>query len=1267
MFENMLIWKRLAIGFGIIILFTLTIGVVALFNTDKLDTVTHELYERPYKASNAMRDVGRRIFEMQNAVKDTLIYHDESRISEVIEALQYHDVEILNDLAIIKRASVIEDERLASFVASYKEWRSIQADIISHKRAGDDEQLRELISGRSEDIVAYLERYIDDFLEASNRLGDEFIHQAEQTHKITNYEMVALLVITVILGLFISSYIARGIVRPLDHVVKSLKKIAMGDLDHEIAIRRRDELGILADSFRDMISNLRHKSEIANHIKQGDLNHLVDIQSKHDRLALAMNEMIYSLRQKTEEAENQHWLINGQAELAGQMRADQDLKDIGQNVINFLAQYLNCHLGALFIADTEEKQLDYLVGYACSSAMQDSQPIAFGEGLIGQAANERKVLIVDDAPVDYIKVSSSLGDKEPSQIIVLPLVVYQQVFGVIELASFHRMTALERQFINSVAENIAIAISSAQSRVKLKLLLEESQRQAELLQIQQNELQASNAELEEKTEKLLASEEHLKIQQEELQATNEELEEQTATLKASEGRLQTQQEELQAANEELEMKSNSLQKQNERIERYSREISDKASALEQASRYKSEFLANMSHELRTPLNSLLLLARTLSEDTEGNLTEDQIEAATIIYNSGHDLLSLINDILDLSKIEAGQMTLDVTDVRPNDLVSRLRKTFTHVVTEKGLAFNIDFEQALPEFIKTDFKRLDQILKNLISNAIKFTHQGSITIRASLFHDDDKKPWIRIAVIDTGIGIPEEKQALIFEAFKQADGGTARQYGGTGLGLSISRQLAVLMGGKIFIASKEGEGSTFTLDIPADVASVTMSEGAVSAEVNMPVAPHILKPSLEAEVKSATDNDKERKKALLQKCPLDDDRETIKAGDKVILVIEDDLNFAKILLNQARRNNFKAIAVDDGEAGYLLAEKFQPDAVILDISLPGIDGFTVLDRLKENPDTRHIPVHIVSAMDSETDATRKGAIGFLQKPVDKDQLENVFSNVSEVIAKEVKDLLLVEDDESVVVGIRNLIGNGDVKITIAGSGADAFKLIQSGQFDCMILDLGLPDMSGFELLTRLNAAVDIDIPPVIVYTARELSREETDKLREFSQSIIIKGVRSEDRLLDETALFLHRIVGNMPQNKQKIIRNLYEKDAFLLDKKVLIVDDDMRNLFALSKILRDRGMKVFKAQNGRKGLEALEENEGIDLVLMDIMMPEMDGYETTRAIRAQEKYTKLPVIALTAKAMKEDREKCIAAGASDYLSKPVDIDRLLSILRVWLYQ
>ena len=760
-----------------------------------------------------------------------------------------------------------------------------------------------------------------------------------------------------------------------------------------------------------------------------------------------------------------------------------------------------------------------------------------------------------------------------------------------------------------VAENIGIAFNSSQSRTKLKELLEETQRQGEELQSQQEELKQMNEELEEQAQ-------NLKQQQEELQITNEELEEQTQ----------------------------SLEEKNKEVEASKNDIEQKTKQLEISSKYKSEFLANMSHELRTPLNSLLILSKDLSENRNKNLDHDQIESAEIIYKSGHDLLILINEVLDLSKIEAGKMSINIERVPLRNFTDELLREFKHHAEQKGLKLTSKLDKELPESIRTDSQRLNQILKNILSNAIKFTEKGSVNISINRYTENT----VIISVKDTGIGIPEDKQMAIFEAFQQADGGTSRKYGGTGLGLSISRELAKLLGAEIKLSSILNEGSTFSIIIPLEIHHE--QEPARTNTFKEPVL-----------YKQHSENDSE----YIDYPSIEDDRDSITKDDKAVLIIEDDLKFASILLKQANKKGFKCLSAATGEDGLLLATKYKPQAIILDLDLPGINGHQVLQELKANPVVRHIPVHIVSINECSFDTLKEGAIEYLMKPVNKKELEDAFTRIENFVSRKMKNLLIIEDDENSRKAMRKLIGNGDVKCFEAGTGKDALEMYHQNQIDCIILDIGLPDMNGFDLIHKLVNVKEHPVPPIIVYTGRELSKEENNELQKYAESIIIKGVKSEERLLDETALFLHRTISNLPESKQVIINNLYDKEAVFHSKKILLVDDDMRNVFALSKILKERGMEIIKAENGKNALEMLNMHSDIDLVLMDIMMPEMDGYEAMKRIRSEGKHKNLPVIALTAKAMKDDKQKCIDAGANDYITKPVDVERLLSLMRVWL--
>ncbi|MFV5692157.1 response regulator [Flavobacterium sp. LT1R49] len=730
--------------------------------------------------------------------------------------------------------------------------------------------------------------------------------------------------------------------------------------------------------------------------------------------------------------------------------------------------------------------------------------------------------------------------------------------------------------------------------------------------------------------------EELQIQQEELRQLNEELEQQAQDLKQ-------QQEELQMTNEELEEQTQSLEERNKEVEASKNDIEQKTKQLEISSKYKSEFLANMSHELRTPLNSLLILSKDLSENRKKNLDDIQVESAEIIYKSGHDLLVLINEVLDLSKIEAGKMSITIEKVSLKFFTDDLLRDFRHQAEQKELKLVCKLATALPEFIYTDLQRLNQILKNLISNAIKFTDKGSVTISIT----PNTETTLNISVTDTGIGISEDKQIAIFEAFQQAEGGTSRKYGGTGLGLSISRELAKLLEAEIKLSSKLNQGSTFSLIIPLEIHPEQESVSKVT------VKPVLYTPRSENEL------------TYLNYPTIEDDRNSINTNDKIVLIIEDDHNFASILLKQANKKGFKCLSAATGEDGLLLASKYKPQAIILDMGLPGIKGKQVLHELKVNPSVRHIPVHIISANDRSLEPIREGAVEYLMKPISKDALEEAFNRIENFVNRKIKNLLIIEDNENSRKAMKILIGNGDVKCLEAASGKEALELYEQNHIDCIILDIGLPDMSGFDLIHKLEDIKGHNMPPIIIYTGKELTKEENNMLHKYAESIIIKGIKSEERLLDETALFLHRTISNLPKSKQMIINSLHDKEAIFHSKKILLVDDDMRNVFALSKILQERGMEVIKSENGKNALEMLDKHTDIDMVLMDIMMPEMDGYEAMKRIRAQIKFRNLPVIALTAKAMKDDKQKCIDAGANDYITKPIDVERLLSLMRVWL--
>jgi len=928
-----------------------------------------------------------------------------------------------------------------------------------------------------------------------------------------------------------------------------------------------------------------------------------------------------TLKRAESETAGKNWLLTGNTELNEKLIGDKSLEELANNTISFLCTYLKAQIGAVYLFSDKENALILTGRYAFSSSTDTKEKFMLNEGLIGQAAQEQKQISITDIAVEHIRITSSVLNAKPKHLFITPFLFEGKTVGVIEIGRLFEFIETEKEFINSSMISIAISVNTAIVRKKVQDLLEETQAQSEELQSSQEELKQLNEELEEQSQ-------NLKQQQEELQMTNEELEEQTQSLEAK----------------------------NLEVEASKKDIEQKTKQLEISSKYKSEFLANMSHELRTPLNSLLILSKDLSENRNKNLDGVQVESAEIIYKSGCDLLVLINEVLDLSKIEAGKMSINIEPVSLKNFANELIREFKHHAEQKGLKLNSKLNKELPEYIRTDSQRLNQILKNLLSNAIKFTEKGSVSISI----DRNTEDTIIISIIDTGIGIVADKQQAIFEAFQQAEGGTSRKYGGTGLGLSISRELAKLLGGEIKLSSKLKEGSTFSLIIPLEI---YQEQELVDTNTNknyLEKKSSLFKPRMLNESK------------YLNYPSIKDDRDTIAGDDITLLIIEDDLKFAAILLNQANKKGFKCLSAATGEDGLLLALKFKPQAIILDMLLPGINGHAVLLELKANPALRHIPVHIISAKESSLEPIREGAIEYLMKPVAKEDLEEAFNRIGNFVNRKMKNLLIIEDNANARKAIRILIGNGDVKCFEAGTGKEALTLYEQNYIDCIILDIGLPDMSGFELIHKLEKTVpagrqlkDHNLPPIIVYTGKELTKEENNELEKYAESIIIKGVKSEERLLDETALFLHRTISNLPKSKQVVINNLYNKEAIFHSKKILLVDDDMRNLFALTKILKERAMEIIKAENGKNALEMLELHPEIDLVLMDIMMPEMDGYDAMKQIRSHVKFAKLPVIALTAKAMKDDKQKCIDAGANDYITKPIDVERLLSLMRVWL--
>jgi HAMP domain-containing protein/CheY-like chemotaxis protein len=985
----------------------------------------------------------------------------------------------------------------------------------------------------------------------------------------------------------------------------------------------------LTENVNQLAANLTNQvraiAEVATAVTRGDLSRSIQVEARGEVSYLKdnINEMIRNLKETTQKNAQQDWLKTNLARFTRLLQGQRDLQAVTKLILSELAPLVSAHHGVFYMMDSgdSDARLRMIASYGYRSSRKLPTSFLPGEGLVGQCALEKVRIWLTDVPRDYIVVSSGLGAAPPTNIVVLPILFEQQVKAVIEIASLDRFTETHLSFLDQLMESIGVVLNTIEANSRTESLLTQSQSLAQ-------ELQQTNQELAEKAR--LLSEQNIEVE-----------------------------------------------RKNREVEQAKLALEEKATQLALSSKYKSEFLANMSHELRTPLNSLLILAQQLGDNPDGNLSGKQVEFAKTIHGSGSDLLTLINDILDLSKIESGTVTLDVSEYRFQNLRNYVDRTFRHMAEAKHLGFSVELKDNLPTAMMTDTTRLQQVLKNLLSNAFKFTTHGQVSLSISLvtsgFSSDHPNllhadAVLAFAVTDTGVGIASDKLQLIFEAFQQADGSTARKYGGTGLGLSISRELARLLGGEIRVESVVGGGSTFTLFLPYNRAGFINYDTGRQPQVRLPLpSPQVVyTPPAQTELALIDHASISELDADLDQYSGSDDRGLVAPGDPSVLIIEDDERFSQIVLGFAREKNFKGIVTMQGDSALSLARDYLPSAILLDLDLPDIDGFTVLDRLKRDPSTRHIPVHVMSSLRERERALRLGAISYLNKPVSKEALQEEFSRIQKFLLGGKRSLLVVDDEPAQRDSIVALIGDSDIHIVAVDTGQAALDALREQHFDCMVLDLTLPDISGFDLLDIIGKDGSLRDLPVVINTAKDLNRKEVAKLKRYAKTIVIKDARSPERLLDETALFLHRSQASLPEAQRKMLEEIHAAEGGLAGRKVLIVDDDLRNIFALSSLLERQQMHVLFAENGRDGIEVLERDPTIEIVLMDIMMPEMDGYDTMRAIRRIPKFKSLPIITLTAKAMKGDRDKCIAAGASDYITKPVDVAQLLSLMRVWLH-
>jgi signal transduction histidine kinase/DNA-binding response OmpR family regulator/CHASE3 domain sensor protein len=1019
---------------------------------------------------------------------------------------------------------------------------------------------------------------------------------------------------------------------------ESVAIVADGPTEHsrsdaEMRIRkgRMDDIRAAVDDMMTYERTLRHQRSVAAEASiQATryafigivvaLSIVLAFLSRRQLLSIAATFTAALEREKVARAklQTEDWVRRGHVQLAEAIQGDRTTADVAQSALRFLANYVSADIGAFYAMNGAGWVR--LGGFALDSTAAGPDKFKLGEGLIGQTAASKRLRRLKNVPAGYIEVQSGTGRHRPLDLVVVPACADDAAHAVVELGFLREAEPQSVALLERVGETLAVAVRSAESRTRLRELLEESQRQSEELQ----------------------------TQQEELQVANEELHSQSDALRLAHVQLEERKEELEASNSSLLMQRNSLEQAQKVIE-------EKAAEVDRASRYKSEFLANMSHELRTPLNSSLILAKLLAANKNDNLTPEQVKFATMIYDAGNDLLALINDILDLSKVEAGKVDVNATPIALQNVVADAARTMEPVAREKKLVLSARVEDGAPLEIETDVQRLQQILKNLLSNALKFTEAGevSLTVRGV----DNR---VEFAVRDTGIGVAPDQQEAIFEAFRQADGNANRRYGGTGLGLSISRRLARLLGGELTLASTVGEGSEFTLSLPrvyasasppAVVATDFAFAGAHPARLPAPLVARA--PTLAPAPRRLTEG------------TVGDDRESLDSRRRTVLVVEDDPAFAMVLVDLAHELDFQCLVAHTADDGVTLAMANLPSAVVLDIKLPDHSGLSVLDRLKRDPTTRHIPVHVVSASDYQQEALSMGAAGYMLKPVQREALLTAFRTLEDRFSRRVRRLLIVEDDDRQRESIVQLLAADDVETTGVSTVAEALEKLRSSTFDCVVTDLALPDASGDDLLEKMASDEAYSFPPVIVYTGRSLTQDEEQRLRKHSSSIIVKGARSPERLLDEVTLFLHRVESELPAAQRRMLRSALDRESVFEGRKILIAEDDVRNVFALTSVLEPKGAQLIIARNGREALDALAKDPGIHLVLMDIMMPEMDGLEAMREIRKRTPWSKLPIIALTAKAMRDDQERCLQAGANDYISKPLDVEMLLSLLRVWM--
>ena len=1198
------------IGFGIIILIMLAvIGNTYINFVKESEAVKWNVHT--YKVIQESDGLLMSLLDMETGARGYVITGNESFLEPFNKGNSSYENHY-DKLKQLTEDNSEQQQRLYNINNKYKEWVEWEKNIIIAKRkevSSGKLKLEDLIaivqSGYGKNMMDELRSILGDINNEEERLLLNRNADLIKMEKETRVIMLTGGALATITAIIIASLSIRMIVNPVKVVTNTFREIAEGEVNLEARLmsNSEDEIGKMARYF---------------------------------------NIFMTKLKELISENRNQSWLTTGRAELNEEMRGVREINTLSSRIITYICRYLNMQIGKFYVK-TDSNTFKVFGSYSYSSSEGSPDEFNIGEGLVGQAALEDKIVLVQDVPADYMKIISGLGEAVPKNILIAPCMYHEEIECIIELGSFNQFTDVQLKFIEQVSENIATSINLTKAQTKMEVLLNKTLVQAEELQVQQEELRQNNEELEEQAKILKQSEMNLQTQQEELRVSNEELEEQT---------------------KKLEQQKRDISENNKLLRKANHEIEGKAKELEIANKYKSEFLANMSHELRTPLNSIIVLSQLL-ENKKANepLTEKQLEYSKTIHSSGKNLLRLIDDILDLSKVESGKIDINFDQVNLAELAENTKSLFTPIILQKNIDFKIEIEDGLPEKIISDEQRLQQIINNLLSNAFKFTETGYVKMNICRPKEEDIKNYkieenvnklISIEIIDTGIGIPADKQTLIFEAFKQVDGTISRKYGGTGLGLSISRELARLLGGNIYLKSEEGKGSKFTLVF---LDNDNMEQVKLNKEEYSSIDKNY-HDNLEEKIISEND---------INEFTKDEHYESKKEDEKLLLIIEDDEQFSTLLSELAYKKNYKVLIEKNSEEAIKLAVKYKPYAILLDIGLANNSGVRVVDKLQNLEYTKNIPIHIISWKEDKNSYDKmKNLVWHIKKPYNLEELYNLFDKIETSLSNDSKKLLIVDEDKSQSNMIYNNLNERGFKITTLESGLDAYKLLKDEQFDCMILDLNLKDMNGIDLVNKLKEENLVNFP-ILIYTEGNITQEEEDKLNKYTESIIIKGNNSIDRLLDEVSLFFHSVDSNIDNKNFKNIKFSEEKENLLNNKNILIVDDDMRNVFSLTSAIEEKGMNVVVGRNGSEGIKKLYEKNNIDLILMDVMMPEMDGYTAMKEIRKEKQFDNIPIIAITAKSMKEDRQKCIEAGSNDYLTKPVDINKLISLLKVWLYK